>query len=59
MKNPAISSFCWKYRTVVLMTNVLDAAKFLSPEFGVRYHQRWRIKEAFKRLKYRLNLEQV
>jgi hypothetical protein len=43
----------------VLMTNLLDAAAFPRAEFGDLYHQRWRIEEAFKRLKHRLNLEHV
>ena len=43
----------------VLMTNLLDAAQFPASEFGDLYHQRWRIEEAFKRLKLRLNLEHV
>ena len=43
----------------VLMTNLLDAARFPACAFGQLYHQRWRIEEAFKRLKHRLNLEHV
>lgn len=43
----------------VLMTNLLDADAFPASEFGDLYHQRWRIEEAFKRLKHRLNLEHV
>lgn len=43
----------------VLMTNLLDAARFPARSFGELYHQRWRIEEAFKRLKHRLNLEHV
>lgn len=43
----------------VLMTNLLDAAAFPRAEFGALYHQRWRIEEAFKRQKHRLNLEHV
>lgn len=43
----------------VLMTNLLDAQQFPVAEFGDLYHQRWRIEEAFKRLKHRLNLEHV
>ena len=41
------------------MTNLLDPAAFPAREFGDLYHQRWRIEEAFKRLKHRLNLEHV
>ena len=42
----------------VLATN-LDAAAFPAALFGDLYHQRWRIEEAFKRLKHRLKLEAV
>lgn len=43
----------------VLMTNLLDVQTFRATDFGALYHQRWRIEEAFKRLKHRLNLEHV
>ena len=43
----------------VLMTNLLDAERFPACVFGELYHQRWRIEEAFKRLKHRLCLEHV
>ena len=43
----------------VLMTNLFDAVRFPASQFGDLYHQRWRIEEAFKRLKHRLNLEHV
>lgn len=43
----------------ILMTNLLDVAAFPAAVFGDLYHQRWRIEEAFKRLKHRLNLEHV
>lgn len=43
----------------VLMTNLLDESRFPPQAFGGLYHQRWRIEEAFKRLKHRLNLESV
>jgi len=43
----------------VLMTNLLDTARFPASCFGELYHQRWNIEEAFKRLKHRLNLEHV
>lgn len=43
----------------VLMTNQLDTVRFPASSFGELYHQRWRIEEAFKRLKHRLNLEHV
>lgn len=42
----------------VLATN-LDARHFPCALFGDLYHQRWRIEEAFKRLKHRLHLESV
>ena len=42
----------------VLATN-LDAEHFHAALFGDLYHQRWRIEEAFKRLKHRLHLEAV
>lgn len=43
----------------VLMTNLLDTVRFPASCFGELYHLRWRIEEAFKRLKHRLNLEHV
>lgn len=43
----------------VLMTNLLDSTRFPASGFGDLYHQRWRIEEAFKRLKHRLSLEHV
>ncbi|WP_051068197.1 IS4 family transposase [Janthinobacterium sp. CG3] len=43
----------------VLMTNLFDSARFPADGFGDLYHKRWRIEEAFKRLKHRLNLEHV
>ena len=43
----------------VLMTNLFDTDAFPGAVFGEIYHQRWRIEEAFKRLKHRLNLEHV
>jgi Transposase DDE domain len=42
----------------VLATN-LQAQDFAAPLFADLYHQRWRIEEAFKRLKHRLHLEAV
>ena len=41
------------------MTNLFDAEAFPTAVFGDLYHQRWRIEEAFKHLKHRLNLEHV
>jgi hypothetical protein len=43
-------------QTRVLMTN-LDADQAPAESFGRLYHQRWRIEEAFKRLKHRLHIE--
>ena len=42
----------------VMATN-LPAQDFPASVFGELYHQRWRIEEAFKRLKHRLKLECV
>ncbi len=41
----------------VLMTSLLDATRYLAADFGALYHRRWRVEEAFKRLKHRLRLE--
>ena len=41
----------------VLMTNLLDARRYPAAQFGALYHRRWRIEEAFKRIKHRLRLE--
>lgn len=45
-------------RVRVLATNLPDQ-DFPAVLFGDLYHQRWRIEEAFKRLKHRLHLEAV
>ena len=45
-------------RVRLLATN-LPADAFPAALFGALYHQRWRIEEAFKRLKHRLHLESV
>ncbi len=37
----------------------LDSDAYPAASFGELYHQRWRIEEAFKRLKHRLQLEAV
>lgn len=42
----------------VLATN-LTPEQAPAADFGALYHQRWRIEEAFKRLKHRLHLEAV
>ncbi|MGB2902956.1 MAG: transposase, partial [Candidatus Dechloromonas phosphoritropha] len=34
-----------------------DSAQYPAPAFADLYHRRWRIEEAFKRLKHRLSLE--
>ena len=44
---------------VRLLATNLDAQAFPPELFGDLYHQRWRIEEAFKRLKHRLYLEAV
>lgn len=41
------------------MTSLMDTERFRAALFGERYHQRWSIEEAFKRLKPRLCREQV
>lgn len=41
----------------VLMTSLLDAQRYVGGEFGHLYHRRWRVEEAFKRIKHRLRLE--
>ncbi len=41
----------------VLMTSLLDAERYPATAFADLYHRRWRIEEAFKRLKHRLNIE--
>jgi len=41
----------------VLMTSLLDTVRYPATAFADLYHRRWRIEEAFKRLKHRLNLE--
>ena len=44
-------------RIRVLMTTLLDPQAYPAEDFGALYHQRWRIEEAFKRIKHRLRLE--
>jgi len=41
----------------VLMTSLLDAQHYPAHAFSALYHRRWRVEEAFKRLKHRLRLE--
>lgn len=44
-------------RIHVMMTSLLDASAYPTSDFAALYHSRWRIEEAFKRLKHRLALE--
>lgn len=44
-------------RIHVVMTSLLNANDFPAADFAALYHSRWRIEEAFKRLKHRLALE--
>ena len=43
----------------LVMTNLLDEEAFKHEEFAALYHKRWRVEEAFKRVKHRLHLEHV
>jgi hypothetical protein len=45
-------------RVRVLLTNV-EPERASAADFAALYHQRWRIEEAFKRLKHRLHIEAV
>jgi hypothetical protein len=44
-------------RVHVVMTSLLDPVAFPAAAFADLYHGRWRIEEAFKRIKHRLQLE--
>lgn len=44
-------------RIHAVMTSLMDPAAYPVEAFGELYHARWRIEEAFKRLKHRLALE--
>lgn len=44
-------------RIHVMLTSLLDGGAFPAADFAALYHSRWRIEEAFKRLKHRLALE--
>jgi hypothetical protein len=46
-----------KGRVHVVMTSLLDSLTYPATDFAALYHSRWRIEEAFKRLKHRLALE--
>ena len=43
----------------VVMTSLLDEVAYPAAEFADLYHARWRIEEAFKRIKHRLALEHL
>ena len=43
----------------VLMANLLDTRRFPASVFGEFYHKRWRIDEAFMRLRQRRNLAHI
>jgi len=47
------------HKVRVLVTSLLDLDAYPAAEFGALYHSRWRIEEAFKRIKHRLALEQL
>ena len=44
-------------RSFIIMTSLIDSQTYPAATFGDIYHARWRIEEAFKRLKLRLSLE--
>ena len=46
-----------KGRIHVVMTSLLDTAAFPASAFANLYHGRWRVEEAFKRIKHRFGLE--
>lgn len=43
----------------VVMTSLLDSSHYPAADFAGLYHARWRIEEAFKRIKHRLKLEHL
>jgi hypothetical protein len=43
----------------VVMTSLLDSSTYPPADFADLYHARWRIEEAFKRIKHRLKLEHI
>ncbi|MEF8752506.1 MAG: IS4 family transposase [Accumulibacter sp.] len=43
----------------VLVTSLLDRDAYPAHQFGALYHSRWRIEEAFRRIKHRLALEHL
>ncbi len=44
-------------RIYVVMTSLLDSSAYPASDFAALYHSRWRIEEAYKRLKHRMALE--
>jgi len=46
-------------RVHILMTSLLNPIDYPAADFGDLYHARWRIEEAFKRIKHRLALEHL
>jgi IS4 transposase len=44
-------------RIYVVMTSLLDGPVYPAADFTGLYHSRWRIEEAYKRLKHRMALE--
>ena len=46
-------------RVHILMTSLLNTIDYPAADFGDLYHARWRIEEAFKRIKHRLALEHL
>lgn len=44
-------------RVHAVITSLLDATAYPADSFAALYHSRWRIEEAFKRLKHRMALE--
>ena len=49
----------FRHKTRVLVTSLLDTNAYPADEFSALYHSRWRIEEAFKRIKHRLSLEHL
>ncbi len=44
-------------RIYVVMTSLVNSISYPATDFAALYHSRWRIEEAFKRLKHRMALE--
>jgi hypothetical protein len=47
------------HKVRVLVTSLLNLDAYPAGDFGALYHSRWRIEEAFTRIKHRLALEQL